>query len=344
MEYQEIENFLLNNKDIPIIDVRSPSEYQKGHIPEAINIPLFSDTERSEVGTIYKKKGRIKAIEKGLEFAGPRLKELAMQARKATSNNHLRVYCWRGGMRSEKMAWLFETAGLSCYVLKGGFKSYRNRLLSDFNDISKLIVLQGATGAGKTAILQKMLEKGEQVLDLEKHANHRGSAFGDIGLGDQPSNLQFQNNLHASLLKLDCNQRIWVESESLTIGKVFLPETLWEKMNDTPVIELVMPKELRVRRLVEEYGKFDKESLIRATEKIRKRFGGNRVNEVIEYIEADDLFNAASLLLDYYDKSYTFGQQKYKNRDSVKIESKTGDPEVNAELLIEYADKLNLFE
>ncbi len=340
MDYVGPEHFIKNLRGFPLVDVRSPAEYLHGHISGAINIPIFSNEERAVVGTAYKQQGRIDAIEKGLEIVGPKMKALKDQAKGIAADGKLRLYCWRGGMRSEKMAWLFELVGIPCIILEGGIKAYRNFLMADFERINRLIVLQGATGTGKTEILRFLKDLGEQVLDLEGLANHRGSAFGDIGLGKQPTSQQFQNDLHKELTFMDPGKRIWVESESLTIGKVYLPETLWEKMNNSRIIELTIPRERRIRRLVDEYGVFSKEILGQATLKIQKRFGGNRVKEVMECLENGDLRCAARILLDYYDKSYSFSQNKYKNNVPVRIKSESGDARQNALLVKKKADEI----
>lgn len=335
MEYVEPVIFMKQFHGLPLVDVRSPAEYQHGHITGAINIPIFSNEERAQVGTLYKQQGRQEAIEKGLELVGPKMKEIARHARDVAKNGKIRVYCWRGGMRSQNMAWLFELVGLECILLEGGIKAYRKMLMEDFQNIGNLIVLQGATGTGKTEILQDLSEMGEQVLDLEELARHRGSAFGDIGMDEQPTSQQFQNNLHAELLSMDMSKRIWVESESLTIGKVYLPETLWDAMNHSRIMEIVIPREERVKRLVRDYGLYGTDVLARATRKIQKRFGGNRVKEVLEYLEEDNLHAAAALLLDYYDKSYAFSQKKYKHIVPVTIKNETGDARKNAEKILE---------
>lgn len=334
MEYLKTSTFLTEKTDIPIIDVRSPSEYDQGHIPGSFNVPIFSDEERAQVGTLYKKSGRENAIEKGLEYVGPKLKDLANQGKKYAFQDQLKVYCWRGGMRSEKMSWLFELVGIRCYVLKGGIKAYRQQLLHEFDRIRNLFILQGSTGTGKTEILQRMFDMGEQVIDLEKFAKHRGSAFGDIGFEEQPTSQQFQNDLYQTLIQMDLEKRIWVESESLTIGKVYLPETLWQTMNRSSLVELVIPREKRIDRLVNEYGSFDPEILMNATRKIQKRFGGNNVKKVIEFIQDGQLHHAVDLLLTYYDKSYTFSQEKYKDTDPILISSESGDALENAKLIL----------
>jgi len=340
MEYLSTTSFIRELLEIPIIDVRSPIEYEKGHITGAINIPIFSDDERSKIGTIYKQKGRIPAIETGLQFVGPRMKEIANEARKIARDKQLKVYCWRGGMRSEKMAWLFELVGIACHVLKGGFKAYRNQLLEDLKDIPKLLVLQGPTGSGKTDVLTALSELGEQVIDLEMLARHRGSAFGHIGMEEQPTSQQFQNDLYTETLKFDRSKRIWIESESLSIGKVYLPETLWERINQAPVIELSIPKKERIKRLVDEYGAFDRTLLMSSTKKIAKKFGSKNVDNVLRSLNDGNLENAAGLLLDYYDKSYNFSQKKYKTGRPLIVECDTGDSKANANKVLKRAEEI----
>ncbi len=334
----------LEKSDIwPIVDVRSPREYDEGHIYGAINLPLFDDDERAMVGITYKESGKLTAIDKGLEIVGPKMSQLASRAKIIAANKKIGVYCWRGGMRSEKMAWLFELVGLETIVLEGGYKAYRNQLLTDFNNLDKLIILQGATGSGKTAILHELNELGEQIIDLEGLANHKGSAFGHIGMGQQPSSAQFQNNLYHALLQLDFGRRIWIESESITIGRVYLPDALWNNMNHSQVFDLNIDKTIRAQRLVEEYGQYDHHELARAIHKITHRFGGNRVQESIKLLDSGNLYETAMLLLDYYDKSYRHSREKYKDPDLIcPLVSDTGSPERNARMLIAKADEMRL--
>jgi tRNA 2-selenouridine synthase len=342
MEYTNPISFIHELPDIPMIDVRSPVEYNKGHITGALNIPVFSDVERSKIGSLYKQKGRLAAIQKGLEFVGPKMKKLAEEARSYAVGERLKVYCWRGGMRSEKMSWLFELVGLQCLVLKGGFKSYRNQLLEDFKDLNNMIVLQGPTGSGKTDVLMALSQKGEQIIDLEALAKHRGSAFGHIGMAEQPTSLQFQNDLHTEFMKLDKTRKIWIESESLSIGKVYLPETLWESLNNAPVIELSIPKNERIKRLVSEYGKFEISDLQKSTGKIGKKFGNKNVQDVLNFLDKGDLRSAAELLLNYYDKSYNYSQNKYKTWKPFIVKSLSGDPDVNADKILNIMKEIRL--
>jgi len=342
MRRVDVKDFLLSYDNTPIVDVRSPAEYADGHICGAVTLPLFSDDERAEVGTTYTKVGKPEAIDLGLEIVGPKMTFLAKEAKAIAAEGKLKIHCWRGGMRSEKMAWLFELVGLEVTILNGGYKAFRQELLNDFKNLQNLIVLQGPTGSGKTMILNELEKKGEQILDLEKRANHKGSAFGAIGLGNQPSTTQFQNNLYADVLKLDTSRRIWIESESLSIGRVYLPETLWEAMNNSNVIELVIDKTIRAKRIVEEYGNLDQNLLAASIEKIQNRFGGDRTKKALELLQEQKLEEVTMLLLDYYDNGYSFSKNKHKKKEVGILEATSGDPAKNAADLIRIANKLNL--
>lgn len=342
MERVGISKFLLSDKTVPIVDVRSPGEYQEGHIEGAINIPLFNDNERAQVGTIYSRIGKPEALELGLEIVGPKLNSLAKKAKSIAVSGKVKVHCWRGGMRSDKMAWLFDLVGLEVVVLEGGYKAFRNKLLEDFGALNRLIVLHGPTGCGKTQILHEFKRLGEQIIDLEQRANHKGSAFGALGLGEQPNTAQFQNRLYSDLLSLDVTRRIWIESESLSIGKVYLPQTLWEAMNRSDVIELELPKNIRAKRIVEEYGTIERADLANSINKIQNRFGGNRVQEALRLLEQDRLEDVTLLLLEYYDKTYLYSKNKYKKKEISRLEPKSNDPKGIALELIETADQLKL--
>ena len=178
----EIETFLEKSLSIPVIDVRSPGEYRNGHIPGSFNLPLFNDEERATVGTKYKKEGRIKAILKGLELIGPAMADKLSLALSLARNNKLLVHCWRGGMRSESMAWLFSLGGIDTEVLEGGpISRIETIFYNKFSEPCRMIVLSGLTGSGKTLILKQLKAAGQSIIDLEGLANHKGSAFGALG-------------------------------------------------------------------------------------------------------------------------------------------------------------------
>ena len=328
------EEFFDKRKSVPVIDVRSPAEFFEGHIPHAINIPIFEDAQRAIVGTIYKKEGRIPAIEKGLEFVGPKLSFFAKRALESSVSSQILIHCWRGGMRSESMAWLFEKVGITCYTLKGGYKSYRNFLLERIGNINQLIVIEGFTGSGKTEILAHLRNLGEQVIDLEGLANHKGSVFGGIGLSAQPTTQQFQNNLLDEVLKLDNQARVWIEGESQTIGKVFLPDPFWKSMNNAKIVEIEVPRSNRIERLVSEYGNLPSDLIKYSINVIHKRLGEQRTNEILQHYNENQLDKVADKLLDYYDQTYLYSREKYKKKN-IHLQLPGGDAKMNASLLLQ---------
>lgn len=314
MQTIEVEEFLELSRNVPIIDVRSPGEYITGHIPGAINMPLFDDKERALVGTIYTQKGKKTAIETGLEITGPKMAEFIRNASIIAPNNKLLVHCWRGGMRSESMAWLYERIGIQCKTLKGGYKAYRNFLLDEIGKISSLIVIEGPTGSGKTDILRMLESMNEQVIDLEYLANHRGSVFGGIGQENQPSTQQFQNNLLSKLLNLDKSKRIFVEGESRSIGKIFLPDAFWARMNEAFLIKINIPRKDRIKRIINEYGSLNAQEIEKAIDSLSKRIGEVRKNEILSDYRENRIESAVEKLLDYYDKTYCTATTKNKNQ------------------------------
>lgn len=334
MRTVEANEFVDLTKTWPVADVRSPAEFAAGHMPGAVNIALFTDAERAEVGTLYKQQGRDDAVNKGLEVVGPKMAALASQAKEVAQQGQLLVHCWRGGMRSNSMAWLFEQAGLKCTVLKGGYKAYRNFMLAEFSKANNLVVLDGPTGSGKTEILQHLRQLGEQVLDLEAMAAHRGSAFGSFGMGPQPTTQQFQNNVFHQLAQFNPERPVWVEAESLTIGRVYLPLPFWERMNQSPTVVLDVPRPVRAQRLVNTYGQISAHLLAEGIRKIADRFGGNRVKQALQLLEAGQLLEVALLLLEYYDGRYLFGRQKHAQNLRVTLSVVGDSPQVTATQLI----------
>ncbi|MBN1989016.1 MAG: tRNA 2-selenouridine(34) synthase MnmH [Bacteroidales bacterium] len=318
----DIETFLSKSQHTPIIDVRSPSEFKRGHIPGAINIPIFNDDERAAVGTTYVQKGRDLAVEQGLGYVGPNLVRFVKMAKEKAPNNELLVHCWRGGMRSASMAWLFNTADISTYTLVGGYKSYRNYVLKSFDADFKFVILGGMTGSGKTAILKEIENQGQQVIDLEGIANHKGSAFGALGQQPQPTTEHFENILYTQLSKLDTSKHIWLEDESKAIGGVFIPDAFFAQMRQSLVMAIERPKEVRVRRLVEEYAFFNPEELSAAVNRISKRLGGDNTKECLESIESGNIARAIEISLSYYDKTYTYG---LSNRTQKPYQIELGD-------------------
>lgn len=311
-----------------IVDVRTPAEYASGHIPGALNLPLFSNQERVAVGTTYVRVGRDQAVELGLELVGPRLAELTRQAKAIANSRPIFLYCWRGGMRSGSMAWLLKTSGMEVELLRGGYKAYRR----DFEWMLehtpwRLIVLSGMTGSGKTELLQHLALNGHQVLDLEGLASHKGSVFGAFGQGTQPTTEQFINLLHQKFSSFSVDRPIWCEGESMSIGHVFMPQKLYDLMQRSTQIEIRMPVEQRIERLVVEYGDFDHALMIEAFTKIRKRFGNDRSQQAIEAVNQGDIRKAVTMALEYYDKCYKRNSQT-PTLTTIEIDSRTFEKSV----------------
>lgn len=329
----EIHEFLQIEDTIPIVDVRSPAEYQQGHIPNAINIPLFSNDERKEVGTLYRQKGKDASIQRGFELVGPKLVFFIKEVEKISPDKKLRIHCWRGGMRSDSMAWLFSTAGFNVHLLSGGYKVYKNHIRNILAEADNMLILSGKTGSGKTAILHALKETGIQVIDLEGMAHHKGSAFGSLGESEQPSNEQFENDLFHAWTQLNHQKVVILEDESSKIGKVVIPPQFFTRMRRSPVIRIEMDKSLRVERLVTDYANYDADLLIESVEKIRKRLGGQHANAIIEAIQEKDFHSAIDKVLVYYDKTYTYGLYKRENELIHFIETNTMEAEQNAQLI-----------
>jgi tRNA 2-selenouridine synthase len=331
------DEFLRLRARIPVVDARSPGEYSRGHIPGAVNIPLFDDNQRAEVGTLYKKEGTEKAVMRGIDLAAPQMSAKLSRALELAHDRELLVHCWRGGMRSEAMAWLFSTGGITPMLLAGGYKAYRNHILSDLGRSRKYIILGGLTGSGKTEILNHMMSAGAQVTDLERLASHRGSAFGALGQPPQPSPEHFANLLFDDLSGKSDNTRIWLEDESRNIGTVFMPDGFFEQMQTAPVVALMMSIETRMPRLLQEYTSFPSEQIGASVMKISKRLGGDRTREALDAIKRGDYRTAIKITLEYYDKSYSYGLTRRRAGQVLFVDTDTDDVAVNAAKVTEAA-------
>lgn len=309
-----IEDFLKLRYKLPVADVRSEGEFAAGHITGARNIPLLNNAERVAVGTEYKQKGQAAAIKTGFRLVGPRILDIINVAEKAAAGNELLVHCWRGGMRSSNFCQFAGMAKITTHQLHGGYKAYRQRAFESFSLPFQLRIIGGYTGTGKSEILRALKSAGQQIIDLEKIANHKGSVFGGLMMPAQPTTEQFQNDLFEEILKLDVSRPVWVEDESITIGKIVLPDPFWKNMCKSPIIEVQLSREQRIERLVREYGHADKEEFLKAMTSIVKKLGGQHFLEAKEKLMADDMASAIEILLIYYDKAYRTGLSKKQER------------------------------
>ena len=298
---------LVRESKIPIIDSRSEKEFLKAHIPGALNLPLLTNDERAQVGTIYKQKGRTEAVKKGFELVGPRFAAIIANAERMAPEREVLLYCWRGGMRSNIMAWLLQMAGFRITLLNGGYKAFRQWTLERFNQQGNILVLGGRTGSGKTQLLKALQQSNEAVIDLEGLAHHKGSAFGALGQEPQTSNEHFENELALLWHSLQNKPVVWLENESRSIGSNLLPLGLYEQMRQAPVIELVLDDAIRKKRILSEYGHFSTEDLADNTKKIAKRLGGKRLKEALAFLEQGDLSGWVEIMMEYYDQAYQHG-------------------------------------
>ncbi len=316
--------------DLPIIDVRSPGEFKQGHIPEAINIPLFTNDERAHVGTVYKQQSKETAIEIGYTYVNPKLNDFISSSLKIAPNKKVIIHCWRGGMRSQSFAkHLVENGFSDVKVIVGGYKSFRNLVLSDLEKPVPLEVLGGYTGSGKTQILQELKKRGNQVIDLEGLANHKGSAFGGIGQKEQPTVEQFENNLHSIWRKLDLNKPIWVEDESHNIGKVKIPMQFFNQIRNSKLYFIEIPNNERAKFLVSEYANRNTEMLKESILRISKRLGDLNTKKSIQLLDEEKFYEVALISLHYYDKFYLKGMKK-RNNKVVQIKFSSTDHLKNA--------------
>lgn len=325
-----ISDFICLPEPIPLIDVRTPAEFEQGKIPGAFNLPIFSNEERVLVGTTYKQVGREQAILLGFDLTGNKWSAFIKQALEISPAKKIAVHCWRGGMRSGAMAWALDLYGFEVYLIEGGYKNYRRWSAAQFEKPYQLMIVGGMTGSGKTRLLHQLQSMDEQVIDLEELARHQGSSYGTMNKMVQPTQEQFENNFAFQLNQLDQDRRIWVEDESLTIGKRCIPNPFWYQMRNSLLLNLNVPHEHRVELLATEYGALDKTFLIECTERIWKRLGPEQTKNAILAIEDDRMSDFIRIVLVYYDKTYKTGLNKRNKENVITIAIDSRDVVVNA--------------
>lgn len=316
-DYQQI---LLNL--VPIIDVRSPREFAQGATPNAVNLPFLSDDERKEVGTAYREGGQTKAVSRGLELL-PKQKQAKLISgwiQFLQRHPNALICCWRGGLRSRIVqAWLNES-GWTVPRVVGGSKALRSFCLAAIDSASQFnyVVVAGRTGTGKTLLIKAL----QPSVDFEGIARHRGSAFG----GDtavQPTPVNFESSLAQSLLRVKNSTSILVEDESRVIGKLALPDSLFKRMGESPVVVLQADDKTRLSHIYEAYVEGTaEETMIANLEKIQKRLGLERYEEVRSSMQhayrtcdRENHFAWLALLLKYYyDPMYDYQLTRKQER------------------------------
>lgn len=292
-----------------IIDARTPLEFADDHLPGAYNVPILTNEERVEIGTIHKHQGPQAARMRGLELTCGRFAALAREAIDVAAGRPLLVYCWRGGLRSLSLAILIESCGYPVLRLQGGYKAFRNQVVDYFEDFTPpapLIVIHGMTGSGKTTFINGLDRTRWTVIDLEGLARHRGSAFGAMGLGEQPTQKRFDTLLWDALRQAPPGKPIVLEGESQRIGRITLPGNVYDIMAASCKVWCSVSVDTRVRRLTEEYAHPEyRQPMAEALERIKKKLGGSGYAALQELLEGWDIPGLARGLVErYYDKLY----------------------------------------
>lgn len=315
---------LFKLKEPIIIDIRSPIEFIDGAIPGAINVPLFSDQERQEVGTIYKQVGQAAAKWRAMEIVSPKIPRMLELIKSYGTDNEVVVHCWRGGMRSKAVVTFLEFAGIYAWKLVGGYKAYRHYILEQIPLMipEQAVVLHGMTGVGKTEILKVLKRKGYPILDLEEMAGHRGSIFGTIGLGEGNNQKTFDSLLFKGLQEIQGAAYFLVEAESKRIGKAVQPEKLMDVKFNGVNLYIHSPLDQRVKHLVSEYVlPYEKEPWYHAQislglERVLKRIKNIELRKQLteNLLERDYQAMIPVLLEYYYDPRYDYARLEYQNK------------------------------
>ena len=314
MEYMNIDI----DGDCVFVDVRSNGEFEEFTIPGALNIPIFNNEERAQIGTIYKNESIEKAKKVGIQIVSAKLLELYEKFSEIKkSHKEIIIFCERGGMRSSSLWALFNSIGIKATKLEGGYKGYRaaiNENLPKIVEEVTFIMLHGHTGTGKTELLQLLEQKGLDVLDLEGYANHRGSLLGDVGLPGKVSQKKFDALVFEKLRRRKSNY-ILIEAESGRIGNVIIPQFMHNKMKQGIHLLVEGSLDARAKRIVDEYivNENSKQEILDALDRLGKYMGAKKTEHIRELVQAEDYLEASrELMVIHYDPLYAKGQQRYE--------------------------------
>lgn len=330
-----IEEWLDIVPGLQVFDVRSQGEYTHAHFPGALNLPLLNNEERAIVGTLYKQEGNQAAVIKGYELVGHKFQDYLKHALSIAPSKEIGIYCWRGGLRSNIMAFLLHSAGFTVHLLKGGYKSYRKWVAGILTAQKNLAVIGGKTGSGKTYVLASLKKAGQQTIDLEALSNHKGSAFGGLGQLPQPAYEMFENMLAMQWSKLNPDQVTFIENESRTVGHVKIPDRIFEMMRNAITFDIQIPGEVRVKHILHEYGQFSIDELKACTSKLVKRLGHLRLQQAISLLEEGKMEEWIYLLLEYYDDNYAYGNSTRREGSIHAIEYTELNPDHIASMILE---------
>jgi len=333
----------LNETNCIWVDVRSPVEFAAGHIPGAINVPLFSDNERSEVGIIYKNIGQSDAKTHGLSIVSPKLPSMISQIGELVPpDGSVIVYCWRGGMRSQSIVHILNMMNIPANQLIGGYKAHRRYVLNSLEQINfpgPMVVFSGSTGIGKTLLLNLLANRGFPVIDLEGLANHRGSVFGQVGLGTSTTTPNFEAGLLCKLQEFHLSPYLLVECESKRIGKAYIPDIFYQEMQKGKKILIEASIEKRVNRLMLEYldlSETNRQEIINSLQTLNNRLGKKKIASLLDAFSANKVEEVImTLLTDYYDPLYG-----YHKTDKSKFDLVVNADDLN-QAAVKIADYLN---
>ncbi|WP_284140794.1 MULTISPECIES: tRNA 2-selenouridine(34) synthase MnmH [unclassified Virgibacillus] len=344
--WNDLQKIRSNNQAHTTVDVRSPKEFEEATIPGSVNIPIFTNEERAEIGTIYKQKSPEEAKERGLAIFSAKLPSFIKTFQQIQTP--ITVFCWRGGMRSKTAATVLDLMGIHVNRLSGGIRAYRQWVVSELDREAfapELYVLNGYTGAGKTVILKNLAVKGYPVIDLEAMAGHRGSIFGQIGT--EPSNQKkFDSLLVEKLGQYKNEPFVFIEGESRRIGKVCLPEFLYEQKEKGIQLIIHLPMEERVKHILEDYEPWKEPAqFLEAFYRIKKRIHIPIAKE-IEHALVDNDFKTATILLleHYYDPRYKHAMNHHQKDRIFPIHAKNMEEATDKILALvstRQPDKLN---
>jgi tRNA 2-selenouridine synthase len=283
------------------VDVRSPGEFEEDHIIGAVNLPIFDNEERKEVGTLYKMAGRDTAVLKGTEIGGKRIGEIINRL-SAVKGRDIVIYCARGGMRSGSVAALIDSLGIEVYRIKEGYKAYRRYVCERMLSVKikpEIFILQGLTGAGKTEIIKVL----KNSIDIEGLAGHRSSVFGGIGLKQRTQKF-FETLLLHSIDELQNERYVIIEGESIKVGNLHIPANIFAQMRAGHFIYINTPLNRRVSIIREEYNSFQEhERIVQIVNSLRRKLGSKKADMLIEHYNSGRIDEFIEiLLLDYYEK------------------------------------------
>ncbi len=300
-----------------IIDVRSPAEFADDHIPGAINCPVLDNEQRARIGTIYKQVSAFEARKLGAAMVAENIaRHLYKQFQDKPKDWRPLLYCWRGGQRSGSFTTWMRMIGWDACQLEGGYKVFRRHVIDRIAELPaqlRFVVVCGATGSGKTRLLDALTAQGAQVLDLEGLARHKGSVLGRLPGIDQPSQKAFETELCAQLSRFSTDRPVFVEAESRKIGVIQVPEPLIERMRASECVAVEASRDARIDFLLGDYAYLgdDVQDLQERIECLRSFHSNATLDEWKALAAAGNLPELFSAFIDeHYDPLYKRSQNK----------------------------------